>query len=82
MYVPDDKTLGNPGIFGFIGKAVTTVANVLTGKQTIKIPQVPAPTVNVQLPPGSVPQVPSWLLPVGIGVAALVLLPMLTRGRR
>ena len=82
MYVPDDHALGNPGVFGFIKKAAQTVGRVLTGQQTIKLPTIPQPIVNIQAPVQA-PQLPPWLLPVGLGVVALfVLVPMLTRGRR
>ncbi len=82
MYVPDENALGNPGVFGFIKKAVSTVGSVLTGQKTIKIPAMPQPIVNVQLPPGAVPELPPWVIPVGLGVVALVVLPMLTGRRR
>jgi hypothetical protein len=35
IYVPSDGTLGNPGVFGFIGTAITSVAKVLTGGAAI-----------------------------------------------
>ncbi len=82
MYVPDDQALGNPGVFGFLKKAVSTVGKVLTGQQTIKLP---TPQVIVQSPAPQVqlPTMPPWLLPVGLGaVALLVLVPLLTRGGR
>jgi len=50
IYVAHDGTLGNPGVFGFIGTAVKAVAGVLEGKSTvapkidlsgIKLPTVP-----------------------------------------
>ncbi len=81
-YVPDENALGNPGIFGFLKGAVSTVGKVLTGQTTIKIPRLPQPVVNVQLPPGAVPQLPPWALPVGIGLAAILILPRLMGGGR
>ena len=82
MYVQDDHALGNPGVFGFIKKAVQTVGKVLTGQTTVKLPTIPQPIVNIQAPVQT-PQMPPWLLPVGIGLAAVfVLMPMLTGGRR
>ena len=76
MYVQDEHVLGNPGVFGFIGKAIQTVGNVLTGKTSVKIPTLPtiSPTVQLEIPPGSIPTIPKWALPVGIGVVALLLL--------
>jgi hypothetical protein len=74
MYVQDEHVLGNPGVFGFIGKAIQTVGKVLTGQTTVKLPTVPTPQVNVELPPGSVPTLPSWAIPVGLGLVALLIL--------
>lgn len=87
MYVPDDKMLGNPGVFGFIKKAVQTVGKVLTGQTTVKIPTMPTPVVNVQLPQGSVPAFGKidFSNPLVIGGAvllAVLVLPKLLGGRR
>jgi hypothetical protein len=85
MYVQDENVLGNPGVFGFIGKAITTVGNVLTGKTPIKLPTLPTsiqPQIIVQSPAPQVqiPAMPPWLLPVGLGAVALfILVPMLKR---
>lgn len=90
MYVQDEHVLGNPGVFGFIGKAVTTVGDVLTGKTPIKLPTLPSsiqpqiivqsPAPQVQLP--TLPAMPPWLLPVGLGLVAVLVLPKLLGGRR
>lgn len=86
MYVPDDKMLGNPGVIGFIKGAIQTVGDVLTGKRTVTLPKLPTsvqPQIIVQAPPNvQLPAVPPWLLPVGLGVVALVVLPRLMGGRR
>ena len=82
MYVPDEHALGNPGVFGFIKKAVSTVGKVLTGQTTVKLPTIPQPIVNIQAPVQT-PQLPPWVLPAAIGLAAVfVLAPMLKGGRR
>jgi hypothetical protein len=47
IYVAQDGTLGNPGVFGFIGTAIKSVAGVLTGSTTV------APKIDlskIQLP--------------------------------
>lgn len=87
-YVPDETVLGNPGFFGFIGKAVKAVVGVAGkvigavsggGSVTVAPPQVvvqtPAPTVSL---PSSVPK---WVLPVAIGGGALVLVLLLAKRR-
>jgi hypothetical protein len=65
VYVPDDVTLGNPGIFGFISKAVSTVAKALTGEGgAIKVTVGPPPT------PAAVPApMPQFTLPGGGGIS-------------
>ena len=75
-YVPDETVLGNPGFFGFIGKAIKSVVGV--AGSIVGISQkaaAPAPTqVVVQAPaPAAVGATPKWLLPVAIGGGALVL---------
>jgi len=83
MYVPDDVTLGNPGIFGFIGKAISTVVNAATGKTgPIKVsvgpPTPPAPMPQYQLPGQGVS-----MATVGLIGGALLLGAMFSgRGRR
>jgi hypothetical protein len=85
MYVPDDMTLGNPGIFGFIGKAITTVVNAATGKTgPIKVSvgpptPPPAPMPQFQLPGGGGVSMAT----VGLIGGALLLGAMFSgRGRR
>jgi hypothetical protein len=66
MYVPDDMTLGNPGIFGFIGQAISTVAKAVgsvvgvgpQATQPIKITvSTPAtPTIPATKPASLFPQ--------------------------
>lgn len=85
-YVPDDSVLGNPGLFGFIGKAVKTVAGVVSG--VVKgvagggTVQVAPPQVIIQSPP---PQVqlgsgmPSWILPAAIAGGAFLLVTLVKR---
>lgn len=65
MYVPDDVTLGNPGIFGFIGKAISTVGKALTGEGgPIKV------TVGPVQPAAPAPApMPQFTLPGGQGVS-------------
>jgi hypothetical protein len=47
VYIADDGTLGNPGVFGFIGTAIKAVAGVIAGTTTV------APKIDlskIQLP--------------------------------
>ncbi len=82
MYVPDDLTLGNPGIFGFIGKAVSTVGKALNLKVSVgptpTPPPPPAPMPQFSLPGGG----PS-LATLGLIGGAIVLGMMFSgRGRK
>jgi len=85
-YVPDDAVLGNPGLFGFIGKAVSSVARVavgivkgVSGGGSVQIapPQViiQSPAPQMQLP-GSMP---SWILPVAAIGGGLLLVVLMGR---
>lgn len=88
MYVPNNAVLGNPGFFGFIGKAVKAVAGVVSsvvggvskgGTVQVAPPQVilQTPAPQVQLGKG---EMPPWVLPVAVGGGALLLV-MLMRKR-
>jgi len=98
MYVPDDSVLGNPGVFGFISKAVKGVAKVVGGALGIQgVPKIsiPAPVITI-VPTQAAAQaaaqgavttalqrIPPWVLPAAaIGLAAILILPRLTGGRR
>ena len=80
MYVPDESVLGNPGVFGFIGKAVKAVGSAL-GISSVKI-NLPTPQVSVTPTPaaaqaaavGAIQGLPSWAIPAAIGGLGLVLL--------
>lgn len=88
-YVPDETVLGNPGIFGFIRKAVGTVAKVVGGaigisqaKITIPAPQVtivPTAAAAQAAATGAIQGLPRWAIPVGIGALGLVLLLSMRR---
>jgi len=49
VYVPDETVLGNPGVFGFISKAVKGVAKVVGGALGISQAKVtiPAPQITI-----------------------------------
>jgi len=72
MYVPDDMTLGNPGIFGFIGNAITTVVKAVTG-------QTPPIKVTIGPPATAIaPTKPATVLPAGFGLPAGGMSPVQT----
>ena len=84
MYVPDETVLGNPGVFGFISKAVKGVAKVVGGalgisqaKVTIPAPQitiVPTPAAAQAAAVGAVQGLPGWVIPAAAAGLGLVLL--------
>lgn len=93
MYVPDDVTLGNPGIFGFIGKAISTVGKALTGEGgAIKVTVGPVSDMGQLHPPTGPAPMPQFQLPgggsinmatIGLIGGALLLGAMFSgRGRR
>lgn len=74
-------------LFGLLRSGAKKVGQVLVKGGTITVPPIGTPTVAIQQPQ---PQnyialqqpMPSWVIPAAIGAAALVLIPMLTRGRK
>lgn len=83
MYVTDAQVLGDPGLFGFVKKAISTVGKILTGEQTVKLPPI-KPTIVVQQPQASLtaPAIPTWVWIAGAGLAAVAILPNLLGRRR
>lgn len=84
IYVPSDGTLGNPGVFGFIGTALTSVAKVLTGStqispkidlSRIQLPQVPTIKTESKVDIGTIGL-------IGGAAAGLLLMFTLSRKRR
>lgn len=91
MYVPDEQVLGDPGFFGFLGKAAKKVAGVVGGVlgiQTAKV-SVPAPQITIVPTPaaaqsaltGAVQDLPPWVIP-GLAVGAAVVLALTLSRRR
>jgi len=84
MYVPDDMTLGNPGIFGFIGKAISTVVKAATGQTgPIKVSVGPPAAPPAPMPQYQLPGQGVNMATIGLIGGALLLGAMFSgRGRR
>lgn len=89
MYRSQPQPVGMSGFFDSLFKGIKgAVSGIKITAPPINLPQFPT---TVQIPGTSAPQpapvymnqgTPDWVLPVGIGVAGLLAVMMMNKGRR